>query len=134
MSYTDEQRAFLDVHTWAVLATGRRDGSPQQSMVGYAVDREGRIVVSAKAYTAKWRNAVRQPRVSLTVPDGRAHMVVYGTAEAIDADPARAELTADVFGALSGGTRPDPSTLGDLLDQQQRTILRITPDKVVFHQ
>ena len=133
MIFTDDERAFVDEHTWAVLATGRRDGSPQQSMVGYALDGEGRLVVSAKAYTAKWRNALRQPRVCLTIPDGRAHLVVYGTAEGIDADPERAELTADVFAALSGAERPAPATLPPLLDEQQRTVLRITPEKVVFH-
>ena len=51
--WESEARTFLDAHTWAVLATGRRDGSPQQSMVGYAVDDQGRLVVSAKAHTAK---------------------------------------------------------------------------------
>jgi PPOX class probable F420-dependent enzyme len=132
-SLTAEQRAFLAAHTWAVLATSRRDGSPQQSMVGYAVDDDGRIVVSAKAYTAKWHNARRQPRVSLAVPDGREHLVVYGVAEAIDADPERAALTADVFAALSGNPRPDPSSIVELLDGQQRTVLRITPEKVLFH-
>lgn len=127
-----DHRAYLDAHQWAVLATGRRDGSPQQSMIGYTVDDEGRILVSAKAYTAKWRNAVRQPKVSLTVPDGRVHLVVYGDAETIDADPLRAELTADVFAALSGGERPDPGSIVGILDEQQRTVLRITPTKVLF--
>jgi PPOX class probable F420-dependent enzyme len=125
--------AFLRDHVWAVLATGRRDGSPQQSMVGYLVDADGRIVVSVKSYTAKWRNALRQPRVSLTVPDGRVHLVVYGEAEAIDADPERAELTADVFARLSNGPRPDPASIVPMLDEQQRTVLRITPTKVQLH-
>jgi PPOX class probable F420-dependent enzyme len=120
-------------HLWAVLATGRSDGSPQQSMVGYVVDDEGRLVVSAKAYTAKWKNAVRQPRVSVTVPDGRAHLVIYGTAETIDADPLRAELTADVFAALGGGgDRPDPADIVDTLNEQQRTVIRITPTKALY--
>lgn len=134
MTYTDQQREFLDGHSLGVLATGRRDGSPQQSMVVYAVDDEGRILVSAKAYTAKWKNALRQPRVSLTVPDGRVHLLVYGTAETIDEDPARADLTADVFAAFSGGERPDPESIVDTLDEQERTVLRITPEKVLFHE
>lgn len=124
---------FLRSHTWAVLATGRGDGSPQQSMIGYAVDDEGRLLISAKSFTAKWNNAVRLPKVSVTVPDGRAHLVVYGTAEAIDADPLRAELTAQVFGALSGNPPPDPATLTSILDEQQRTVLRITPTKTLLH-
>jgi PPOX class probable F420-dependent enzyme len=126
--------AYANDHLWAVLATGRSDGSPQQSMVGYVIDDEGRIVVSAKAYTAKWKNAVRQPKVSLTVPDGRAHLVVYGTAETIDADPLRAELTADVFAALGGEQveRPDPASIVDTLNEQQRTVIRITPTKTMY--
>ncbi len=134
MSHTwdPDHKAFLDDHLWAVLATGRADGSPQQSMIGYAVDDEGRLLISAKAYTAKWKNALRQPRVSVTVPDGRAHLVIYGTAETIDADPLRAELTALVF-ARMGGTEPlDPTTLVDSLNEQQRTVLRIDPSKTMF--
>lgn len=130
----DQERAFLAEHVWAVLATTRRDGSPQQSMVGYAVDGEGRLLISTKAYTAKWHNVRRRPSVSLTVPDGRVHLVLDGTVELIGDDPLRAELTADVFAALSGNERPDPSTLTDLLDQQQRTVLRLTPASVRFHE
>ena len=126
-----EHRKFLDEHLWAVLATGRSDGSPQQSMIGYVVDADGRIVISAKAYTAKWKNVLRQPKVSVTVPDGRQHLVIYGTVEPIAGDPARAELTAAVFSKM-GGNEVDPATLTDMLDQQQRTIVRITPEKALF--
>lgn len=134
MSHTWEpdHRKFLDDHLWAVLATGRADGSPQQSMIGYAVDDDGRILISAKSYTAKWKNVLRQPRVSVTVPDGRAHLVVYGDAEAIDADPLRAELTAQIFATMSGADPADPVTLVDTLNEQQRTVLRITPTKALY--
>ena len=128
-----EAREFLDAHTWAVLATGRQDGSPQQSMIGYAVDNEGRLLVSIKAHTAKWKNAVRNNRVSLTVADGREHLVVYGTAETIADDPLRAELTAQVFAGLSGNPAPDPAAIIPMLNEQQRTVLRITPTKTVLH-
>lgn len=117
---------------WGVLATGRSDGSPQQSMVGYAIDSDGRLVISAKSYTAKWKNARRNPNVSITVPEGRTHMVIYGQAETIDTDPLRAELSADVFARLSNSARPDPASLTATLDEQQRTIIRITPEKVLY--
>jgi PPOX class probable F420-dependent enzyme len=131
-TWDPDHRSFLDDHLWAVLATGRADGSPQQSMIGYAVDDEGRLLVSAKAYTAKWKNALRQPRVSVTVPDGRAHLVIYGEAETIDADPLRAELTSVIFAAMSGTDPMDPAALVDSLNEQQRTVLRITPSKTLF--
>jgi Pyridoxamine 5'-phosphate oxidase len=60
-TYTDLELEFLSTHRWAVLATGRRDGSPQQAMVGYTLDGEGRILVSTRAVNAKWHNALRQP-------------------------------------------------------------------------
>ena len=130
---TDEQRAYLTDHMWAVLATGRKDGSPQVSMIGYVLDAEDRLVISIKSYTAKWKNALRQPRVAVMVPDGRANATIYGTAECIDTDPLRAELTADVFERLSGEERPDPTSIIPTLDEQQRTVLRITADKFLFN-
>ena len=131
--YTDEQRAFLADHRWGVLATGRADGSPQQAMVGYTLDDAERVLISTQAFTAKWRNALRQPRVSLTVPDGRVHVVIYGVAEAIDSDPQRAELSADVLAVVRGPDRPDPASIVAWLDENQRTIMRITPQKVLLH-
>ena len=118
MNWDPQHLAVSSSHVWAVLATGRSDGSPQQSMIGYTIDDELRLLVSAKAYTAKWNNAVRQPKVCLTVPDGRIHLVVYGEVEPIDADPLRAELTAQIFGALSGNPAPDPTTIIPMLDEQ----------------
>ena len=132
VTYTPQERRYLEAHMWAVLATGRSDGSPQQSMVGYIIDADGRLVISAKSYTAKWKNARRNPNVSITIPEGRTHMVIYGRAETVDIDPLRAELSADVFARLSNAERPDPASLVPTLDEQQRTIIRITPDKVLF--
>lgn len=134
MPYTDEQRRFLADHVWGVLATGRADGSPQQSMVGYVLDDAGRILVLTQAVTAKWRNAMRQPRVSFTVADGRVHVVVYGVAEGIDADPERAELSADVLAAVRQTDRPDPASIIGWLDADQRRVLRITPQKALSHE
>jgi hypothetical protein len=130
--YTAEQAQFLADHVWAVLATGRRDGSPQQAMVGYTLDAEGRILISTRAPMAKWRNALRQRKVALAVPGGRVAVIVYGVAEAIDADRQRAELSADVLAVVRGPERPDPSTIGGWLDEQQRSVLRITPEKVLM--
>lgn len=131
--YTDEERTYLLEHTWGVLATGRNDGSPQQAMVGYSLDSDGRIVISTRVTSAKWLNVVRQPRVSVSVPDGRVNLVVFGTAETFDTDPERAELSADVLEVVLGQGRPDPSTLVAWLDHDNRGVVRITPDKALFH-
>lgn len=128
-SFTPEQQSFLESRLWAALATGRRDGSPQLSHVGYDYDGND-IVVSVKAYTAKWKNALRQPKVAMLVHEDRKQLVIYGTAECIDQDPERAELSARVFRRLTGKAdmQVDDAFL-KLLDEQQRTVLRIRPDK-----
>jgi hypothetical protein len=66
--FTDAQLEFLRAHRQAVLATGRRDGSPQVSTVVYAVDGED-----------------------------------------------------------------DPDALVPTLDEQQRTVIRVTADRVLFN-
>jgi PPOX class probable F420-dependent enzyme len=130
--YTDEQLEFLRAHRQAVLATGRRDGSPQVSTVVYAVD-GAQVLISAKRYTSKHRNAARQPKVALVVNDGHAQLVVYGTAEAVEDDPLRAELTAKVWEAMTGEAVEDPNQLVPTLDEQQRSVIRVTADRVLFN-
>ena len=131
--FTDEEREYLVGHKWAVLATGRTDGSPQQAMVGYKLRDDGRLLISTHVPTAKWRNIARQPKVSVSVPDGRVNLVVYGTAERIDSDPDRVQLSAEVLAVVLGFDFPDPSALVAWLDREQRGILRITPSKALFH-
>jgi len=130
-AYDADQRRFLAEHTQAVLATGRRDGSPQLSTVVYAVDGDD-VIVSTKSYTAKWKNALRQPNVALLVNDGRRQLVVYGVARPIEADPERAELTARVFEAMSGDAVA-PESIIPMLREQKRTILRITASRVLMN-
>ena len=129
---TPEMETFLHEQQIAALATGRRDGSPQLSHVVYDYDGAD-IVISVKSYTAKWHNARRQPRVALLVHEGRKQLVIYGRAEAIESDPERIELTARVFRRLSGN--PDFAVSADFvktMDEQNRTVLRIRPEKATI--
>ncbi len=132
--WNPERRAFADDHVLAVLAAGRSDGSPQRSMVRYTFGTDGRVLVSAKAYTAKWHHADRLPDVCPTVADGRSDLMLYGRAEMIDADPARAETITQIWAASSGGEMPDPAATVPTSDEPQRTVLRITPTKTLFHE
>ena len=130
--FTPEQEAFLEARTWAVLATGRRDGSPQISMVAFDWD-GNHLLVSVKSDTAKWHNAQRQPRVALLVHEDRKQLVIYGRAEAIDQDPERAELSLPVFRKVMGKAVPPGDAFTRHLDEQKRTILRIIPEKAYMN-
>src|SRR5438093_2905981 len=83
---TPEQDAFLREHKLAVFGTGRKDGSPQLSLVNYHFDGAD-IMISVTTDRAKWKNAVRRPRVAMLIPDGRRQLTIYGLAEAIREEP-----------------------------------------------
>lgn len=128
---TPVQEQFLRDHRLAVLATGRRDGSPQVSTIMYALH-AGEIVISVTRDRAKWQNAVRQPKVSMLVNEGRKQLVVYGTARAVRDDPERLALHKLIREAM-GRPVDDEAEYLRLLDEQKRVILAITPDKVLMN-
>ena len=128
---TPEQSAYLRERQVAVLATSRKDGTPQQSMITYLFDGE-HIVISTVKTSAKHHNIRRQPQVSLLVPDGKQQVIVYGAAEVLEGrerdryimairehqgDPLPADYDLDRFSAR--------------LDELGRVILRIAPERVL---
>jgi len=134
ITITEAQQDYLNNHKWAVLATGRTDGSPQVSQIGYAWNGKD-FAISVKSYTAKWNNALRQPKVALLIHDGRKQLIVYGEVQCVDQDPQRAELTERVFQVLTD----DPNFKSDeafikMMDDEQRTIFRITPTKILMNE
>ncbi len=125
---TPEQETFLREHDLCVLATGRRDGSPQVSTVYYHFDGTD-IVISATTDRWKYINAMRQPRVAVLVNDGRRQLIVYGRAEGVPNDPERLQLTRRVR-EHRGAAVPDDATLAAELTRDKRAMIRITPEVV----
>lgn len=67
----EDARAVIRAQHHAVLATMRRDGTPQLSPVAATVDAAGRVVVSSRETAVKTKNVRRDPRAWLCVlPDG----------------------------------------------------------------
>jgi PPOX class probable F420-dependent enzyme len=66
----DQARDYLRANHRAVLATMRRDGTPQMSPVACAVLTSGDVVVSSRETAIKTKNVRRDPRAWLCVfPD-----------------------------------------------------------------
>ena len=130
---TPEQEQYLREHNLAVLATGRRDGSPQVSTIYYDYDGAD-IVVSVTSDRAKWINAMRQPRVALLVYEGRRQLVLYGVAEGVASDPERTALTRRIHVSMGREPAEDDATLAAQLDEAKRTVLRITPHRVTMNE
>ncbi len=132
MSLTPEQDAYLREHRLAVLGTGRRDGSPQLSTIMYDYDGTD-VAMSVTSDRAKWKNAVRQPRVALLVPDGRRQLIVYGRAEAVDDLPGIVAGHRRIRAAMGRPATAGDEELGRELREQHRVILRIRPERAFLN-
>jgi len=129
---TPEQEAFLREHRLAVLGTGRRDGSPQLSTIMYHYDGSD-IAISVTSDRAKWKNAVRQPRVAMLVLDGRKQLILYGRAQAIDDAPGIVAGHRRIRQAMGRAVELDDEAFAWELQGQLRVILRITPERAFMN-
>ena len=132
MEPTVEEAEYLAGHSMATLATGRKDGSPQVSMVGYAWDGSD-VLVTFRRSSAKRHNIARQPRVALLIPDGRKALTVYGDAELLEQDPGRVEGFEAVMAAFKAPARPREEIVKQL-DDEGRVVVRIRPTMFDLHE
>jgi PPOX class probable F420-dependent enzyme len=130
MDISPEQQEYLAGHRWAVLATGRKDGSPQASMIAYVWDGE-HLLVTFRRGSAKRHNIMRQPRVAVVVPDDRRALTVYGEAELLETGPDRVAAYAAILGGF--GISPPPDDLEAQMDAEVRVALRIRPERLELH-
>jgi PPOX class probable F420-dependent enzyme len=122
----DEARRFLASNHRAVLATGRRDGSPQLSPVLVGLDREGRATVSTRETAMKTLNARRDPHVWLCVLNDRFYgnwIQLAGTAEVLSL-PEAMEPLVDYYRGISG-EHPDWDDYRRAMVRDRRVLLRI---------
>lgn len=124
-----EGLAFLADRHWGVLATLKSsDGRPQLSNVAYALI-DGRVRVSTTTATAKSRNVVRDPRVSLhvTSEDFWSYVVAEGDGElsAVATAPGDATCRAllALYETVAGVAHPDPDEFHDEMVRQRRVEL-----------
>ncbi len=127
---TPEQVDFLRECRFASLATGRRDGSPQQSLIAYDFDGTD-IVLQTGISSAKAQNVGRRADVSLLVQDGGRYLTVYGRAEILDGG---AERRGAIRRALARSRSPasdDDSALDRELDERGSVAMRIVPARAM---
>jgi PPOX class probable F420-dependent enzyme len=122
----DEARAFLRTNHHAVLATMRRDGTPQLSPVACTVDDSGTVVVSTREAAAKTRNVRRDPRAWLCVlSDGfyGQFVQVEGAATVVSLPEAMDGLV-DYYRSISG-EHPDWDDYRAAMEREQRVLIRL---------
>ena len=118
---------FLKSHRLGVLATGRRDGSPQQAIIAFNFSGTD-IAISTGADSAKAKNTRRLARVSLAVVDGPRAVVVYGQARVL-----RGEEAAAYDERLDRSRLAQPGDAAPARPQRQqqgeRVVLLVTPER-----
>jgi PPOX class probable F420-dependent enzyme len=122
----DEARSFLADNHRAVLATRRRDGSPQLSPVLVGLDSEGYATVSTRETAMKTLNVRRDPHVWVCVMNdgflGR-WIQLAGTAQVLSL-PEAMEPLVDYYRGISG-EHPDWDDYRRAMERERRVLLRI---------
>lgn len=128
MAPTPEQEQIIAGENIGLMATLRRDGTPQLTPINYAY-RDGLFLVSTTRDRAKYHNVRRNPKVALCiVKEGwRPYVTVYGSARIEEDDIA--EGTAEIARRMSD--RALPESFAELLRQQRRVLIIVTPERFV---
>lgn len=125
--------AFLELlgdRGQGTLATLKKDGRPQLSVVSYAYDKAERVIrVSITADRAKTRNLRRDPRATFMVhPESYRYAVFDGDAELTDVagapDDAVVEELVELYRAIAG-EHPDWDEYRAAMVADGRLVLRI---------
>ena len=127
----EEITKFLQSHRLCIFATGRKDGSPQQSYITYQYD-GSQFLMGGQATSFKMRNLKRNPGCSLMVTDGRGYLLVYGTAELVEDEAEQAKLQ-ERFGPREAPQRPagQPAPQRAARPMGPRTMILMTPTKII---
>jgi len=126
----EEARQFVREQHNAVLATRRRDGSPQMSPVTCSVDDEGMVVISTRETAVKVKNIRRDPQVSLCVMADRFYgswVQIDGTAGIVSL-PDAMEGLVDYYRSLRGD-HPDWDDYRAAMERDRRLLLRVTIER-----
>ena len=130
----DAALAFAGEHRNGVLTTIKQDGRPQLSNITYHLGADGVFRISVTATRAKYRNMLRDPRISLHV--ARADFWAYAVFEG-DADLAPVAATVDdptvdelveLYRSV-GGEHPDWNEYRAAMVADQRLVVRLRPTR-----
>jgi PPOX class probable F420-dependent enzyme len=124
----DKARDYVRGHSHAVLATLRRDDTPQMSPVGVTVDDAGRVIISSRETAVKVKNLRRHPRAwACVIPDsfwGGEFVQVEGDVEIVSL-PDAMELLVDYYRRIAG-EHPDWDDYRAAMQRERRCLIRLT--------
>jgi PPOX class probable F420-dependent enzyme len=126
----DELSAHLAAHHQWVLATTRRDGRPQMSLVTGGMLPSGELAISTYPERVKARNIRRNPWVSMAVLGDRfndAWVQIDGDGRVVDL-PEALDAFVEYYRSISG-EHPDWDEYRQAMVDQGKCMILVTPTR-----
>jgi len=118
---------YLQGHRTGVLATQRKSGAPQLTLVAYHFN--GRdLAISTRSPTQKAKNISRRPDVALAVIDGQRQLVVYGKARVVRDEAEVLRLHRERIRLIALRQETDEELAGRL-KREERVVVIVTPER-----
>jgi len=119
---------YLKGHRTAVLATNRKAGAPQQTLIAYHFDGND-IAISVRGFSQKAKNLLRRPDASLAVIDGQRQLIVSGIITVIEDPDEVLRVNKERMRQISTRNESDED-LAARLRNEQRVVLLLSPERV----
>jgi PPOX class probable F420-dependent enzyme len=126
----DQVAEFVRRNHRAVLATRRRDGSPQLSPVTVGADSTGRIVLSTRETAMKTKNLRRDPHASVCVMNDAFFgewIQADGTVEIVSL-PEAMDLLVEYYRELAG-EHPNWDEYRAAMERERRVLVRMSVER-----
>jgi PPOX class probable F420-dependent enzyme len=118
---------YLSEHRVGVLATNRRTGAPQQTLIAYQFDGND-LAISVRSFSQKAKNLRRSPEASLAVIDGSTQLIVRGPVTIIEDEAEVLRFNQQRMRQISTRQETDDE-LAERLRREQRVLLLLKPDR-----
>jgi PPOX class probable F420-dependent enzyme len=116
---------YLQAHRTGVLATQKKSGAPQLTLIAYHFDGAD-LAISTRAPTQKAKNISVRPEVSLAVIDGREQLIVYGAASVVRDEAEVLRLHRERIRQIALREETDDE-LAERLKREERVVLLLEP-------
>jgi pyridoxine/pyridoxamine 5'-phosphate oxidase len=118
---------YLKGHRVAVLATSRKAGPPQQTLIAYQFNGED-LAMSVRGFSQKAKNLTCRPDASLAVIDGARQLIVTGKVTIISDEVEVLRLNKERM--RRNATRQETDAeLTERLHREERVILLVKPER-----
>lgn len=117
--------AYLQAHRTGVLATQKKSGAPQLTLIAYHFDGTN-LAISTRAPTQKAKNISVRPEVSLAVIDGQKQLIVYGSATVVRDEAEVLRLHRERIRQIALREESDDELI-ERLKREERVVLLLTP-------